>query len=311
MQIFIPEETQPINLPVGSFDYTEKGKMTSDHEWRINLKKDDMVDGYDRGKWHPSTILSVKTEFINGLPKVDVKIGFRVYTKICENWQDYRKNWPEKSLNTDSNGEQYLGDAENMDETLPDYTKRIMPLNSMSNSNDSFKNDYEVESYSIDDKILYEFEGKKTYVVARNQHFSFYFASLIIKIIEMQGFDKLITLLNNKDRSSSDSIPWIFFIFNQCYSLFHKEYIKEIGPAIKESVISYLTDFTEKEIRNIKKETIDYILKVLRSVLSHMMPIEERNKLLEQINVSFATKMLKTTFLDKRIQVFRDFILGG
>ena len=116
----------PITFGRGSFEFTTAGKMTVDHDWRINLKQGDMVDGYDRGKWHPSTVLTIKTELVNGLPRTDIRIGFRVYTKLCENWQDYKRIWPEKSLAKDSNNEEFFGDTENMDETLPHYTKRIM-----------------------------------------------------------------------------------------------------------------------------------------------------------------------------------------
>ena len=116
----------PLTFGRGSFEFTTAGKMTVDHDWRINLQPGDMVDGYDRGKWHPSTVLTVKTEIVNGLPRIDVRIGFRVYTKNCENWQDYKRIWPEKSLAKDSNNDEFFGDTENMDETLPHYTKRIM-----------------------------------------------------------------------------------------------------------------------------------------------------------------------------------------
>ncbi len=125
VQILTSDDPVPLTFGKGSFDFTSAGKMTSDHDWRINLKPGDMVDGYDRAKWHPSTILSVKTEMVNGLPKIDIRIGFRVYTKLCENWAEYKRIWPEKSLSKDSNGDEFLGDSENMDETLPYYTRRI------------------------------------------------------------------------------------------------------------------------------------------------------------------------------------------
>jgi hypothetical protein len=90
---------------------------------------------------------------VNGLPKIDLRIGFRVYIKFCENWADYRRIWPEKSIAKDSNGDEYFGDSENMDETLPHYTKRIMKLNTMISS--EYKNEAnEFDIYNIDDYIL-------------------------------------------------------------------------------------------------------------------------------------------------------------
>lgn len=119
------DDNFPLTINKNSFEYAQKGKMTLDYEWRTTLNPGDMVDGYDRGKWHPSTILTAKTEVVNGFPKVEYKVGFRVYPKYCENWQDYKKIWPEKNLAKDNNGDEYLGDAENMDETMPYFIKRI------------------------------------------------------------------------------------------------------------------------------------------------------------------------------------------
>lgn len=76
VQIVTSDDQNPLVFGKTSFEFTSAGKMTPDHEWRINLKPGDMVDGYDRGKWHPSTILQVKTEIVNGMPKIDVRIGF-------------------------------------------------------------------------------------------------------------------------------------------------------------------------------------------------------------------------------------------
>ena len=119
----------------------------------------------------------------------------------------------------------------------------------------------------------------------------------------MGGFDRLIKILNQKERPSVECVHLIFYVFNQCYTLFHKDFIKEIGFEMKDNVVNYLSDFSEKEIRSIKKDTIDNIIKVLRTILALTIGIEERNKLLEKININFSTKMLKTSFLEKRIQV--------
>lgn len=125
VQIGISEDPTPLIFGRGSFEFTTAGKKTPDYEWRVNLKSGDMVDGYDRGRWHPSTILWAKQETVNGLPKVEIRLAFRIYPKLCENWTDFKKYWPERQLAKDSSGDEFLGDTENMDETLPYYTRRI------------------------------------------------------------------------------------------------------------------------------------------------------------------------------------------
>lgn len=114
--------------------------------------------------------------------------------------------------------------------------------------------------------------------------------------------------MGRKERPSVECVYLISIVFNSFYTLFHKEYIKEISEELKTNFINYLSDLSEKEIRSVKKDTIDNILKILKTILGLTIGIEERNKLLEKINITFSTKMLKTTFLEKRIQAVKSLI---
>ena len=118
----------------------------------------------------------------------------------------------------------------------------------------------------------------------------------------------MISLMGRKERPSVECVYLISIVFNSFYSLLHKEYVKEISDELKTNFISYLGDLSEKEIRSVKKDTIDNILKILKTILGLTIGIEERNKLLEKINITFSTKMLKTTFLEKRIQAVKSLI---
>jgi hypothetical protein len=166
----------------------------------------------------------------------------------------------------------------------------------------------ELDAYLIDDYIIYEYEGVKHYVIGRNNYFSFYYCMLITEFIKIGGVDRIIKLIGQKERPSVECVHYVAVVLNYFYSLLHRDYINEIGVELKENFINFLSDFSEKEIRNIKKDTIDVILKILKTILALTIGIEERNKLLEKINITFSTKMLKTTFLEKRIQAVKSLI---
>jgi len=130
--------------------------MTVDYDWRMNLKEGDIIDCYDRGRCFPSTILERKNITINDLPKVEYRIGFRIYPHLFEDWKDYRYIWPEKSLNKDSKNKEYYGDSENLDENIVFSSKRIQMLNthlSNNNGNTDINRGDENENYFIDDFI--------------------------------------------------------------------------------------------------------------------------------------------------------------
>ena len=87
---------------------------------------DDNIDCYDRGRYYPATILYKFVEEVNNLPKVEYKVGFRIYPQNLENWQTFTKYWPNvKSLGKDKNNRPYFGDEEGFDEVIPSYSKRI------------------------------------------------------------------------------------------------------------------------------------------------------------------------------------------
>ena len=122
-----------IKIPTKSKKVKPYKTMTSDWEWRLNLKRFDLVDCYDRGKWYPATVFKIE-EFKNKLGDYkEYKIGYRLYPdKIMENkdydYSDFVSNyifWDNSNNSTDSEGNSYYGDSEHADDTLSFYSKRI------------------------------------------------------------------------------------------------------------------------------------------------------------------------------------------
>ena len=122
-----------IKIPIKDRKVKIYQTMTSDWDWRLNLKKFDLVDCYDRGKWYPATVFKIQ-EFQNKFGEYkEYKIGYRLYPdKIMEN-KDYDYNtfisnivfWDNNGNSNDSEGNSYYGDSEHADDTLPFYSKRI------------------------------------------------------------------------------------------------------------------------------------------------------------------------------------------
>ena len=153
--VFIAEENKPVLIRKGSFEYAKANSMAIDYEWRCSLKEGDLIDCYDRGKWYPSTILERKYQIINDLPKIEFRIGFRIYTHLFEDWKDYKNIWSDKKLSYDSFKKEYLGDSENLDENITFSSTRIQIFNTnllrINGNTDSHDDD--LNNYFIDDFI--------------------------------------------------------------------------------------------------------------------------------------------------------------
>ena len=124
--------TKVIKIPLDAQRVKELGSMTPDWDWRLNLKKFDLVDCYDRCKWYPATVCEV-TDYENkcGVYK-EYRIGFRLYPdRFIEN-SEYNYDtfvscmvfWDNNNNTTDKEGNSYYGDFEQCDEKLAFYSKR-------------------------------------------------------------------------------------------------------------------------------------------------------------------------------------------
>jgi ubiquitin carboxyl-terminal hydrolase 34 len=304
----IAEDSYPIQLKFNSFEFAAKGTMTKDYDWRMELQPNENIDCWDRGRWFPATILLKREDVTNGLKKIDYRIGFRVYPHLMSEWEDYRRFWPNKDINKDSQGRDYLGDIENIDEWIPSYSKRIQKFNTLiyAETKDSFEN----ENYYIDDLVKYidEETGKKTYVVGRNNSFSYFFVRTLNFFAEIGGFEKMVKLLSSDEKPNTDLIHFIFYVLGVSSQNFHKNYIVELGNGLYENIFTYMKDLSQNELRNMKKETFDIITKVLKFYLGLSLGVEQRNKIIEKFSISFAIKMIKTTYLEKRITAIKTII---
>jgi len=129
-----------------------------------------------------------------------------------------------------------------------------------------------------------------------------------MQFAEMGGFDKMIDTLSNTNRPSPELVHFIFFVFSNCGATFHRDYVKQLGPQLQSKIFKYLNDLNQNELRNIKKDTLDIITKVLRFYLGLTLGSEERNRIIEEFSITFSLKMIKTNFLEKRIQAVKNLV---
>ena len=324
-------------ISVNSFNIYPAGEKTVDWEWRINLKKYDVIDCFDRCKWFPATILEVNKENLNGIEKVFYRIGFRLYPEHFKNLEDendtYEKHldfwkngyFPE-SEELDSNKEKFFGDKENFDETIIHYSKRIQKFNTftkcqqkylnfsyngtnsyynnnseknnpMKLMNEKLENDTDI---SMEDFYSYEVNGKKNCIIVKSEDFEAYFA-LFLKKLEKEGsFTKFIEIL--KDKPNSEEIYNIFYILLHCFSYIHKDYFKENSNIIKNSLINFINNLDNKEMRNLQKDLIDIVSELLKKISTYSDEKDNEHSfedLYDELTLTLSMKTIKTSIFDR------------
>ena len=305
-----------------SFSITTKGKMTKDYDWRISRNLYDNVDGFDRGKWYPSTIVKVEREDVQGLCKVNYTLGFRLYIDKFPKYQEYEKYFSNRynNISIDKKGMKYIGDMENMDENISYSSIKMQPFNTMlgSNKDDINNTDNILNDLLIDDQVEYIIKEynvandniviKKSAIVGKGKSFNFYYALLLKNFYDVKGFDLLINKLkeifikndnnNNNNNNYNEVLVIVYSIFSEAFNYFHIEYKKEIATILYNVAKEYFNMIVNDDVKNIKKDVIDLIIKVLKQYFNVIDKYEEINNINNNNNNNKASNY-NTNFLNE------------
>jgi ubiquitin C-terminal hydrolase len=318
-----------------SFQYAPVGKMSVDYDWRLGLKVGDTLDCFDRGRWYCGTVIEriesamdPQSSGLNQSPpimNVIYRIAFRLFPETFPEWEKFKFVWNKTTLEKDSNGKVYFGDQESMDEKIPFYSKRLQKFNTMisssqtsnfSTSNTASPMDEMSSLFYIDEMVPFNYKGKRNYIIARStsatpasSSFSFFYSQLLYKFCDVDGYTRIINAIVNADLPTHHELINIIFsiLNNSCY-LLHKDYLKILSPLLHSNTINYINNMNQNELRNIKKETLDLITKVLRFFLYFEVPVDQIDAEIEKFILNFSLVMLKTNFLEKRISAIRTIV---
>ena len=131
-------------------------------------------------------------------------------------------------------------------------------------------------------------------------------SSLLVECINLfgsqGGFDQILEkICDKKNPINLDLLAYYMECLGRIYPMYHKDFIAQFAPAIKEGVLNAIFNAPEDSIRNIRKEKIEQIVTRLGDVLKRIMTFEEREKTLERLNLNIALMCLKSNFLERRI----------
>ena len=328
-------------LPISDPNIFPKGTKTSDWDWRQNLKKYDVIDCFDRSRWYPATILDVKEEEENGFKNVIYRVAFRLYVDHFKNPNDENdtyenhieiwKTYNKIEITEDNENEKYVGEGDNCSEDIFFYSKRIQKFgtysviqqkyldfiytpNRISDENNELKklND-ELEgdiSASLEDNFFYEKDGKKNYILGKNEkEFEYMFAKYLKLIEKDNGYEKLLDIL--KDNPSIDEIYNVYFYLYKCLPYLHKEFYIQNSELIKTVCINYINNLDEKNMRKLPKELNELVSNLIYQInlLINKNKDKEKNDdldIYDEMTLAFAMKSLKTSIFDFRLKGIKD-----
>ena len=142
---------------------------------------------------------------------------------------------------------------------------------------------------------------------------------------EIAGFDAYFQLLqvgNSRPPEKSDSdkkddkgesayLPLDFLAyltspFLRCAPLMDKKFAWQFVTEVEQIVTTRLMEMRDKDIKELDRDTLAGLITSFRIFLRIAKPSADIAKLTEQIELSFASRFLKTTYLDKKLQGLQD-----
>jgi len=122
---------------------------------------------------------------------------------------------------------------------------------------------------------------------------------------ELGGYQKILDKLSNKNGSeqpiSFELASCYLEQLSNCSILFHRSFVNQYFDPLIEAVRFKLLQASEAQLRTVRKERFDEILKSLETLLLRTKSNEEKKNEIAMLHLDLALIFLRQTFLERRI----------
>lgn len=335
----VSEVESLIGIKLSSFDYAPKNTKAVNYDFATSLKVGDLVFCQDRGRLFPSTIIQKNEKNINGLPYINYRVGFRLYVKNNYKYDDsiilkIAKKYYSLEIKKDGSGNEYYGDSENLDESIPHFSKKIMPFESLENLPNLNEENVERPTYKIledfyyQDSLCYfskdlsnfndEYNPKNdksiyNLLVGRPRYFGHFYYLLLEEFCNKGYLDSIVNYFQVSENHTPnvDVLNSLINILSSVTCHLHLSYIKSFmaGNVIK-GLVEYTTQISQNDMKKIKKETVSNIIKILKffDLFNYFGNQKKENNFnfdADLFGLNFAIKLIKSPMLSKRIEALK------
>lgn len=163
-----------------------------------------------------------------------------------------------------------------------------------------YANDDQVDIEAVKDQVYY----RKGLVYGQFLNFLNYFA-------ELGGFEALVDALKIGNASVDERMPLevmslLVQPFKQCNTVFEAGFSQKFVGQVREILVQRFSSMTEKELKEIDKETVSGVLFNMKDFFTLAMTDVETAELVEKTQLSMALRFLKSTYLEKRLKGISD-----
>jgi hypothetical protein len=92
------------------------------------------------------------------------------------------------------------------------------------------------------------------------------------------------------------------FPFRSCEAILNLEFAQNFIGEVKSAVLDRFFNMTDKELKDIEKDSISKILRDMKEFLKLGMNEEETDKIVEHTQLAMSLKFLKSEYLEKKLK---------
>ena len=136
-----------------------------------------------------------------------------------------------------------------------------------------------------------------------NKSYSSTYIELINQFAARGGFKQIREIV-----PKLSNLEFLFVLFELIagpINLYHRLFVSSELKMFLEAVQNYLQSVSGKELQWLKKERIDGALSTIKDIMSRVYTKKKKNELINEQKISFATCLLKSNKLERRIQAVR------
>lgn len=141
------------------------------------------------------------------------------------------------------------------------------------------------------------------FAVTRHQYRSIFLMKVLNRFGRQGGFDRILDRFRDRSRFCNIDILMLHLeILNNINPMFYREFAIDFIGQLKDAVIRNVLESPNNNLRNLAKEKIDFVVKMLQELLKRAFPISMQLEIVEKFSLDISFLCFNSDFLERKLQ---------
>ena len=145
------------------------------------------------------------------------------------------------------------------------------------------------------------------YLIHRfNKNYSTLYLDLMSEFGKERGFHTILEKVADKNMKINVELLFAYIeLLAAPHNLYHRRFVSETIAPFVESVFKYMGNIPDEELRNIKRERLEFALNQMELLMRRVYTAKTKGEQEIRLRVFIALSLLRSDLLERRIQAIR------